>query len=86
MFSIKINYFWSWVKLIGAWLTIWALEAWLAIAACAIVVIWLIGTIVEEDDDVEVLVVDDDVEVAVESVPFDELDDKDIEVFELDFI
>jgi hypothetical protein len=46
----------------------------------------LIGTIVEEDDDVEVLVVDDDVEVAVESVPFDELDDKDIEVFELDFI
>lgn len=76
---IKINYFWSWVKLIGIWLTVWGLGAWLAIAAYAIVVILLIGTDVYEDDDV-------DVEVAVESAPFDELDDKDIEVFELEFI
>jgi hypothetical protein len=76
---IKINYFWSWVKLIGIWLTVWGLGAWLAIAAYAIVVILLIGTDVYEDDDV-------DVEVAAESVPFDELDDKDMEVFELEFI
>ena len=85
MLFIKIIYFWCWIKLIGAWLTIWPLGAWLAIAACAIVVIWLIGTIVGEDD-VEVFVVDNDVEVAVESIPFDELDDKDIKLFELDFI